>query len=136
MPCPYFAPRAALPQAELTGGRFPLIDAFLGDCHAMEGASAAPAEMLVRCCNHGYSRAECPNFPAADDRSSLRYSVIQRSPEFLDLMIIVERGYTPVTWRGIRYCIESGLLEPPCEDACTRAQALAFSKAYLGRFPN
>jgi hypothetical protein len=136
MPCPYFAPRAAVPQLESTGGRFPLIDAFLGDCHATEFPSPAPDEMLIPCCNHGYSRAECPKFPVADNRSALRYSVVRRSPDFLDLVIIVERGYTPVTWQSIRYIIESGVLEPACADACTQAQALAFSKAYLGRFPN
>jgi hypothetical protein len=92
--------------------------------------------MLVRFCNHGYSRAECPHFPATDDRSAMRYSVVRRSTEFLDLIIIVERGYTPVTWQSVRYFIDSGFLEPACADACTRAQALAFSKAYLRRFPN
>lgn len=136
MPCPYFAPASPVPQLESTGGRLPLIDAFFGDCHATEIPSPAPAGILIPCCNHGYSRAECPNFPAADDRSALRYSVVRRSPEFLDLVVIVERGYTPVTWQAVRYFIESGLLEPACPDICTQAQALAFSKAYLGRFPN
>lgn len=90
----------------------------------------------MQCCNHGYSREVCPNFPAADDRSALRYSVIHRSAECLELLVIVERGYAPVSWQPVRYFIQSGVLEPPMPHACTQAQALAFSQAYLRRFPN
>jgi len=135
MPCPYFVPTSPVARIE-PGGRFPLIDAFFGDCHATEMPAPAPDGMLIPCCNHGYSRAECPNFPPEDDRSALRYSIVRRSPEFLDFVVIIERGYTPVTWQTIRYCIESGELESACVDRVIQAQALAFSKAYLRRFPN
>jgi hypothetical protein len=135
MPCPYFAPHLPTSQPESAGGRFPLIDSFVGDCHATATPSPAPPEMLVRYCNQGYSRTDCTHFPAADTRSAMRYSVVRRSDEFLDILIIVECGYAPVTWQPVRYFIDSGVLEPACADACTRAQALAFSKAYLRRFP-
>ncbi|MGC2662260.1 MAG: hypothetical protein WA324_30220 [Bryobacteraceae bacterium] len=65
----------------------------------------------------------------------MRYAVVRRAAEYLDLLVIVERDYTPITWKPQRYFVDSGVLEPACDDLCTQAQVAAFSKAYLSRFP-
>ena len=136
MPCPYFEPHTVAAGAQHSNVRLPLLDEYDGTCRAGSEAIAAPAERRFRCCNHGYSRGLCEIFPAADARSSFRYTVVRHSSSGLDIICIEEQNYAPLRWQPTQYCFATGRLEPEVGDACMRAQALAFCRSYLERFPS
>jgi hypothetical protein len=154
MPCPYFEPRNVVEQPAQANARLPLIDEYEGLCHAGSQPAEAPAELRFRCCNHGYSKGCCERFPSEETRSAMRYSVLRQNESGLDLICIEEHNYGPLRWRTLRYRVDetpvqkatlqaggalhqSGTecLEPELDDACIRAQAVAFCRSYLRHFP-
>jgi hypothetical protein len=135
MPCPYFEPQRIADHPQHSNARLPLIDEYDGSCRAMPEPLAVPADHRFGRCNHGYSRGCCQYFPAAEARSSFRYTVLKQSAAALDLLCIEEQNYAPVRWHATQYLAESGRLEPELADACMRAQALAFCRSYVERFP-
>jgi hypothetical protein len=130
MPCPYFEPRNIV-EPRRPNARLPLIDEYDGLCHADSAPVEAPVEVRFRYCNHGYSRGCCERFPSVETRSSLRYTVVRHTGSALDLICIEEQNYTPLRWRALQYLLESECLEPEIDDACMRAQAVAFCRSYL-----
>jgi len=134
MPCPYFAPHHIVAQPQNANARLPLIDEYDGLCRAASEPIDAPVELRFRCCNHGYSRGCCERFPSGDARSSLRYDVVRKTQNMLELVCIEEQNYAPLRWRTIQYFLASERVEPELEDACTQAQAIAFCRSYLKRF--
>jgi hypothetical protein len=136
MPCPYFEPHNIATQRQSANARLPLIDEYNGLCRAASEPIEAPLELRFRCCNHGYSKGSCERFPAGEVRSSLRYHVVKRTESTLELVCIEEQNYAPRTWRPVQYFLASECLEPELEDACIQAQAIAFCRSYLKRFPN
>jgi hypothetical protein len=52
----------------------------------------------------------------------------------LRIVCIEEQDYAPVQWLELTYAIAADRIEPEIGDACIRAQALAFCRAYLLRF--
>ena len=136
MPCPYFEPQAVATSPQHVNARLPLIDEYDGLCRAGLEPAPAPAERRFRCCNHGNSRGLCEIFPAADARSCFRYTVVRQSAAGLEIICIEEQNYAPLRWHPTEYCLATGRLEPEVPDACMRAQALAFCRSYLERFPS
>lgn len=136
MPCPYFEPQQVVTEPEHVNARLPLLDEYDGSCHAAGNAFAVPPELRFRCCNHGYSRGCCGHFPADELRSSLRYNVAARTAITLDLICVEEQDYAPLRWHAIQYFIENEQISPEPSAACTRAQVVAFCRAYLKRFPD
>jgi hypothetical protein len=135
MPCPYFEPLAVASAPRHTNARLPLIHEYDGLCRARpEPLGVAPQHRFC-CCNHGYSLGCCEHFPAADTRSSFRYTVLRHAAAALEILCIEEQNYAPVRWQATRYSLENGLLEPEVADTCMRAQVLAFCRSYLQRFP-
>jgi hypothetical protein len=134
MPCPYFDPQRVAASAA-GQARLPLIDEYDGFCRAASSPVAVPIEMRFACCNQGNSRGVCVHFPAGEQRSALRYQIIQRSRESFDLIALEERDYTPLAWRQVRYFLLSDRFEPEPADLCQRAQMRAFCRSYLARFP-
>ena len=120
---------------ESPGARLPLIDEYGGLCHATAEPIAVPAELRFRCCNHGYSRGCCSRFPLGEHRSSLRYDVVLRTETTLELICIEEEDYAPLRWHPVQYVLANGILQPELPDVCIRAQAIAFCRSYLQRFP-
>jgi hypothetical protein len=134
MPCPYFEPREIVGNSRHANARLPLFQEYEGLCRAGSEPVEAPAELRFECCNHGYSKGSCARFPLGDARSSIRYSILRRTPVSLDLICIEEQNYAPQRWRPVQFFFETGRLEPELEDACVRAQAVAFCRSYLERF--
>lgn len=135
MPCPYFEPQRVVIHPEHRNARLPLIEEYEGCCHAREALVAAPPELRLECCNQGYSRGRCGYFPAREVRSCLRYNVVRRTASTLDILCIEEQNYAPLRWHAVQYIFEKQQLAPELQDACTRAQILAFCRSYLARFP-
>jgi hypothetical protein len=136
MACPYFEPHELARTPQHTRARLPLIDEYDGLCRAAAGSVPAPSERRFRCCNHGYSHGLCEIFPSADARSCFRYTVVRQSAAGLEIVCIEEQDYTPLRWYPTHYSLSTGQLEPEVADACMRAQALAFCRSYLARFPS
>jgi len=135
MPCPHFEPQIVVARPERVGARLPLIDEYDGLCHATPEELAVPAELRFRCCNHGYSRGCCERIPLGEHRSSLRYDVVRRTTTTLELICIEEEDYAPLRWRSVKYVVANDSLRPEVDDHCVRAQAIAFCRSYLQRFP-
>lgn len=135
MPCLYFEPQRIADHPRHSNARLPLIDEYDGCCRAAPEPIAVPAERRFGCCNHGYSRGCCQYFPAAETRSSFRYTVLREAGGVLDLLCIEEQNYAPVRWHPTQYVAATDQLQPELADACMRAQALAFCRSFIGRFP-
>lgn len=116
--------------------RLPLIDEYDGLCRAQPEPVAAPTELRFRCCNHGYSQGLCEILPVAGARSCFRYTVLAHSSAGLEIICIEEQNYAPLRWHPTQYRLATGGLEPDLADHCMRAQALAFCRSYLERFPS
>ena len=136
MPCPFFEPRALATAPEHRSARLPLFDEYDGDCRSASEAFPVPPPQRFRYCNHGYSRHSCEHFPAAETRSSFRYAVIRHSSAALEIVCIEEQDYAPLRWHPAQYSPATGQFEPELADLCMRAQALAFCRSYLERFPS
>jgi hypothetical protein len=135
MACPYFEPRRVSAPPEHTAARLPLIDEYDGLCRAVGDPFPVPGEVRFRCCNHGNSRGTCVHFPAGEARSALRYEIVGRTAAALDLLLLEERDYAPLTWQTVRYVLAGELLEPEIADIVKQAQIRAFCRSFLDRFP-
>ncbi|MBV9760342.1 MAG: hypothetical protein JO340_07260 [Acidobacteriaceae bacterium] len=142
MPCPFFEPRAITPSPRHAHARLPLIDEYDGLCRARADLPPAPAERRFECCNHGYSHSLCDLFPAGHAPSCFRYTVLAQSEAGLEILCIEERHYAPVRWFSTRYSPSTGALDPDpagvsmdAQPLAMRAQALAFCRSFLERFP-
>jgi hypothetical protein len=91
--------------------------------------------MRLDSCNHGYSRGACQRFPLTEDRSALRYTLLRRTSEQLEILCIEEHDHAPGRHYALFYAIsEATLASEACNEA-VRAQATAFCRSYLARFP-
>lgn len=109
--------------------RLPLLREFEGRCHAGAEVTAVP-EQLRLCCNLG---GLCDRFPRGERRSRLRYHVSGLTASALCVLCIEERNYAPSRWYQVQYLIAGDRVEPEIEDACVRAQVLAFCRTYWER---
>ena len=134
MACPYFEPRSVAASPLHANARLPLVEEYEGLCLAAAEPFTAPADTQFRLCNQGYPRGGCERFPSDETRSCLRYELLSRNENTLEVMIIAERDYAPVDWRVVRYSTATGAEEPEISDACMRAQLAAFCRAYLNRY--
>jgi hypothetical protein len=134
MPCPYFEPLWPARSPAHADARLPLIQEYEGACHATEPTSTPPSELRFRCCNHGYSRGQCGRFPHADVISALRYHVVRRTAESLELLCIEEIEHRPGRQLRFVYDVRAASLIPPAANQPLQAQALAFCRSYLERF--
>ncbi len=134
MPCPYFEPQRVVADPTHPNARLPLIDEFEGVCHA--GVKPSPVQLPgLRLCNHGNALGRCENFPVGEKRSAFRFDVLRRSASRLEVLLVEESLYTPVSWRPLTFVIEAQRLDPDPADNCQRAQVRAFCRSYLRRFP-
>lgn len=135
MPCPFFEPQTVAIAPQHSRARLPLIDEYDGLCRAAAEPFGVPLQHRFPRCNHGYSRRACEHFPAAEARSSFRYTVLRQSAASLEILCIEEQDYAPVRWHSTQYTQATGSLEPELADSWMRAQALAFCRSYLEHFP-
>ena len=136
MPCPYFEPQYALPQATLPNARLPLIEEFEGVCRALAEAAPVPAETRLRLCNHGNARGLCCHFPEQEQRSAFRFEVLRRSAAHLDVLFIEEALLCSTRVAPLEVHNHPGnYWNPNHRTLAKRAQLLAFCRSYLRRYP-
>ena len=136
MPCLYFEPTTLVEEPFDRRARLPLIDEYDGRCHAVSGAPAVMDQVRWPCCNQGYSRGRCSQFPADGFGGALRYSVTSRSEDQLALVWIEERDYAPFRYGALHFEISTGCFAETGLDALVAAQALAYCRSYLKRDSN
>ncbi len=124
MACPYFFPVARFETSPWSvPPRWPLGDAFSGECRA-PGISSQPDETRVReICNFGYGRSHCEQFPAESTADAIRFHVAEDAGELVKIQYVFEKD----CWPG-----EYGMLEPTAGEILRR-QADAFLETYLRR---
>jgi hypothetical protein len=88
--CPHFYPTQRSPHAN-TRNRYPLIDAYDGECRA----GGAPDERTIReLCNFGYAAGTCPH--AKDGADAIRIAYAGER-----LLYILERAHEPVRFGDV-----------------------------------
>lgn len=127
MACPFFEPQFVIETGPWTHRpRLPLGEAFGGVCRAAS-EPFAPAGEQLDCCNQGYARGVCENFPASCAADAVRFSVISSEP--LRLMYILEKDQAPLEHREIDPReIDS---ERDASSAVLKSQVRAFVSSYL-----
>jgi hypothetical protein len=140
MPCPFFEPRTIAATATFENGRLPLIDEYDGDCHLQGSHGAIDQSVRMLGCNHGNLGGVCCRLNAHFDvpqnhRAILRFHLQSRERDGVRVTVIEEDDFFPVRWSTIAFRLNAETFEPEIEDLCQRAQALAFCRSYLSRFP-
>ncbi len=135
MPCPFFEPQHVARQPKHPGARLPLLEEYNGLCHAATPPCEVPESARFRFCNHGYSRGDCGHHPDPQAPSCLRFELLNRTANSLELLCLEEQEYAPLRWYKVIFSVTEGLLDPDPLDVCTRAQMRAFCTSYLARFP-
>jgi hypothetical protein len=136
MACPFFEPQHVASDPKYPNSRLPLVEEYDGLCRAGATPQQVPSSSRFECCNHGYSQHSCALFSAGEDGAHcLRYSVVERSASTLSVVVVEEREYAPLAWRTIEYSIARDEIAQEVDNDCIRAQALAFCRSLLKRFP-
>lgn len=130
MPCPFFEPLRVVATSELRNARLPLIEEYAGRClNAPEAGGQAKSYH----CNHGYAHGVCEHFPRSAANGANRYSLVSRSGEQLNFLLIHEEEYAPAGTRLLHFSIGANELLEHDLDPATAAQAAAFCRSYLSR---
>ncbi len=120
------------------GGRLPLFDEYDGWCHARGEAQPILSDVRFSGCNHGHFDKGCAALPPGEGRRHRRFHLPEKprtDAPSLQILVLELEDHTPVRSRSLRYSTVDERLEPEPIDPCERAQALAFCRSYLQRFP-
>jgi hypothetical protein len=130
MACPYFDP--VLPSRD-GSAMLPLGDWWEGVCRAMPDAPQPCEGTLLRLCNMGYARGECPRFPGGDGPDAVRFTVKGSGSGAVRLYYVVERNHHPFAHGPLAYSIASGALSAPPANQVLDRQARAYAQCFLRR---
>ena len=119
MACPFFDPQEPISWAEWPDPPLmPLGDPYHGIC------TAGNAKPRVReCCNVGYARGVCPNFPGGDAPDAVRFGIVKLEGVVASIRYVAERDHHP---------FETGVAGGDGETLIER-QAGAYLRSYLRR---
>ena len=140
MPCPFFEPQSVAQSSTYENARLPLIDEYEGNCRLDPEIRAVGSAVRLLGCNHGNLSGVCADLNRlyenpANRKPILRFSVQARQSGRLRVSVIEEQDFTPLRWRVFAFQPGEQSFEPELNDACQRAQLLAFCRSYLARFP-
>jgi hypothetical protein len=94
MACPFFEPEVPFSWEEWPNPpRMPLGDPHTGSCRAQGEKSTA--QQVKTCCNTGYARGCCPNFPGGDAADAVRFGIVQRQAGTATIQYVIERDHHP-----------------------------------------
>jgi hypothetical protein len=131
MACPYFYPVAP---SRNGSAMLPLGDRWDGVCRAAPDAVRKPDDSILRLCNMGYARGQCPHFPACDGPDAVRFTVKGSVNGSVSLYFAIERDHHPFAHGPLTYLTASGTLaDPPASEVLDR-QARAYAEGYLWRW--
>jgi len=94
-----------------------------GDPYSGVCAAGAENPQIRECCNTGYARGVCPNFPAGDAPDAVRFGIVKLEGSVASIRYVRERDHHPH---------DSGVVEPGGATLIER-QADAYLRSYLRR---
>jgi hypothetical protein len=109
----------------------PLGDPHTGGCTA--GAVDLPAERVRTCCNTGYARGVCPNFPGGDAPDVVRFGIMERTAGSAVIRFVVERDHHPFDHGTLALAETAAADASPADAPLIERQARAFLSSYLRR---
>jgi hypothetical protein len=134
MACPYFYPVARLDNREWTvAPRWPLGDAYRGECRAGEEPFQPDEKLERETCNVGYGRGCCGNFPDESDADAARFHITGDSGAALSVQYIFEKGWWPLRHGVMEYSSATKSFTDAPPDLILGRQASAFAESYLRR---
>jgi hypothetical protein len=128
MSCPFFHPATPFSWEEWPNPpRMPLGDPHAGECTAT--GAAAPAAHVRTCCNNGYARGVCSQFPGGEAPDAVRFGILHREGGLTSIRYVRERDHHP---------FDHGTLVLPDRatspgDTLLEQQARAYLGSYLRR---
>jgi hypothetical protein len=123
VPCPYFLPVAPRNETEwFRPPRSPLGVLHTGACHATSGPVAADATV----CNIGYARGQCPRFPEDAVADALRFSIVAKTDESIEVLYVFETAHLPIEQGRLRFSLATQTLTGAETRPVLKQQALAF----------
>jgi hypothetical protein len=126
MSCPYFYPVEARSGSPM----LPLGELWAGECTAAPGAPYPPGQ---DCCNMGYARGHCHNFPDGDGPDAARFMISSHENSTIGILYVLERDHLPFAHGTLEYsCAAGGFLEAPPSGTLAR-QAQAYAESFLRR---
>ena len=110
----------------------PLGESWSGICRAGAG-EFRPDDAVLRCCNLGYARRTCPQFPAGDGPDAVRFTISSHSDDTVRIYYVVERDHHAFAHGPLAYSSVTGEWNPRVDDATLQRQAQAYVESYLRR---
>ena len=134
MACPYFYPVARFEANHwAVAPRLPLGDAYSGECRAPK-ASLQPDETILRqCCNLGYGRGRCRDFPSCSNADAVRFQIASETEAWINIQYVFEKDCWPVLYGTAVYSIATREVSGELPDEVLRRQLGAFVESYLRR---
>jgi hypothetical protein len=109
----------------------PLGDPYAGVCAAGEALAQVPDGRLRTCCNTGYARGACPNFPGGDAPDAVRFGIVQRNGGVATIQYVVERDHYPFDHGTLQ--LREGAPPDSADGRLVERQARAFLYSYVRR---
>jgi hypothetical protein len=134
MPCPYFLPEAEI-RVEDWGGapRLPLGAPFRGTCRASTAPVQPEPALLRDCCNLGYARGKCRQFPDNSAADANRFTAFEQETGTLCVTYIVERNYAPASFGVFHYSISARTIADAPADPLLLRQAEEYARVFVRR---
>ena len=137
MACPFFHPATPFSWEEWPNPpRMPLGDPYTGACSALR--NDVPDERIRTCCNTGYARGTCPDFPGGDAPDVIRFGLVSRDRGVATIRYVIERNHHPfadgsleLAESGEAASAAAGDSVPPV--STLQRQAKAYLDSYLRR---
>src|SRR4051812_35599363 len=122
MACPYFVPVRRLDAVQQTPS--PLGGLFSGSCAA--GGNTGSPKRLRDCCNMGYSRGRCDDFPGGDAADAVRFAIARPEPGCVSVKYSIERDHLPVSHGCLNFDKAARTFDPPVPAKTLEALASAY----------
>ena len=131
MSCPYFYPVEARSGSPM----LPLGELWAGECMAAPGAAQPPGQT---CCNMGYARGRCNNFPEGDGPDAARFTISQfnhsrHEGSALGIQYVLERDHLPFAHGRLDYSTQAGGFAQAPPSGTLARQAQAYAESFLRR---
>lgn len=128
--CPFFYPIDKIEDRGYdVAPRLPLIDAYSGECRA----SGEAITNFNLCCNAGYARGLCPDFPEGAEWDAVRFHMAGREAGLVRVLYVYEKGCWPGLRGTLEYSISEGRFAGSVDDPVLAKLARAFTESYLRR---
>ena len=135
MACPFFEPSTRI-QADWGPGRYPLGSPHTGVCQSHSSGPVNPRSSILRkCCNFGYARGQCPDFPGEAAPDAVRFGIAADGDGIIRLHFVTERDHHPFDYSLLEYERSSGDFLTPIPNRIGRRQALSYIQDYLRAKP-